>query len=137
MKRGITRRKRREFLLDDLPLLLGRGQRLRSVFKGRGGLKTREQESCGDDLLGHAESGYQAFTRESGKKWRHTAELTLISTVVQNHAEEATMDLHPAFIAVINKAQRSELVHEMTDSRPGGADHLRQVFLIDARNDCF
>jgi len=34
------------------------------------------------------------------------------------------MDLHPAFFAVIDKSQRPELIHEMTDSRPGGADHL-------------
>ena len=53
--------------------------------------------------------------------------------VVQDHAEKSTMDGHPAAGAiVIDKAQFLELIHEMTDPRPGGADHLRQVFLIDS-----
>ena len=34
--------------------------------------------------------------------------------------------------AVIDKAKLPELVHEVTDPRPGGADHLGQVFLIDS-----
>ena len=34
-------------------------------------------------------------------------------------------------IVIVDKAILSELVHEMTDPRPGGADHLGQVFLID------
>ena len=38
---------------------------------------------------------------------------------------------------VIDKAQLLELVHEMTDPRPGGAHHLRQVFVIDSGNDSF
>ena len=42
------------------------------------------------------------------------------------------MDHQPAVVAVIDKAQLPELVHEMTDPRPGGADHLCQVFLIDS-----
>ena len=34
--------------------------------------------------------------------------------------------------AIFDKAELPELIHEMTDPRPGGADHLRQVFLIDS-----
>jgi hypothetical protein len=46
------------------------------------------------------------------------------------------MDLQPAHGAlVIDKTQLLELVHEMTDPRPGGAHHLRQVFLIDSGKD--
>ena len=55
---------------------------------------------------------------------------------VQDHAEEATMDRQPAGGAVvIDKTQLLEVVHEMTDPRPGGAHHLRQVFLIDSGKD--
>jgi hypothetical protein len=53
--------------------------------------------------------------------------------VVQHHAQKATMDRQPAVVAVIDKTQLPEFIHEMTDSRPGRADHLRQAFLIDAR----
>ena len=35
-------------------------------------------------------------------------------------------------IVVIDKAKLPELVHEMTDPRPGRADHLRQVILTDS-----
>ena len=46
------------------------------------------------------------------------------------------MDRQPAHGAlVIDKTQLLELVHEMTDPRPGGAHHLRQVFLIDSGQD--
>ena len=34
--------------------------------------------------------------------------------------------------AVIDKAELPELIHKVADPRPGGADHLRQVFLIDS-----
>ena len=48
------------------------------------------------------------------------------------------MDHQPAAgAAVIDKAQLPELVQGMTDPRPGGAHHLRQVFLIDSGNDNF
>jgi len=40
------------------------------------------------------------------------------------------MDRQPA--VVLDKAKLPELVHEVTDPRPRGADHLRQVFLIDS-----
>jgi hypothetical protein len=56
--------------------------------------------------------------------------------VVRDDAEDATMDHQPAAGAVvIDKAQLLELVHEMTDSRPGCARPLRQVFLIDSGKD--
>ena len=55
--------------------------------------------------------------------------------VVQDHAEESTMDRQPA--VVIDKAKLPELLHEMTDPRPGCADPWRQVFLIDSGNDSF
>jgi hypothetical protein len=46
------------------------------------------------------------------------------------------MDHQPAAGAiVIDKAQLLELVHEMTDPRPGCAHPLRQVFLIDSGED--
>ena len=41
------------------------------------------------------------------------------------------MDRQPA-AAVIDKAELLELVHEMADPRPGGADHLGQMVLIDS-----
>ena len=41
------------------------------------------------------------------------------------------MDRQRAVAIVIDKAELPELIHEMTDPRPGGADHLSQVFLID------
>jgi hypothetical protein len=49
--------------------------------------------------------------------------------VVQDHAEEATMDRQPA-AGVIDKAELPELIHEMTGPQPGCADPLRQIFLI-------
>ena len=61
----------------------------------------------------------------------------LLPTVVQDHAEEATVDCQPAAVAVIDKAQLPELIHELTDPRPGGADHLCQVVLADSGNDRF
>jgi hypothetical protein len=46
------------------------------------------------------------------------------------------MDRQPAGGAVvIDKTKLLELVHEMTDPRPGGAHHLRQVFLTDSGKD--
>ena len=44
------------------------------------------------------------------------------------------MDRQPGFTVVIDKAKLPELIHEMTDPRPGCADHLCQVFLIDPGN---
>ena len=55
--------------------------------------------------------------------------------VVQNDAEKAAVDGESP--VVIDEAELLELVHEMTDSRSGGANHLRQAFLIDSRIDGF
>lgn len=51
--------------------------------------------------------------------------------IMQNHAEQATVDRQPVVIAVIDKAQLPELIHKMTDPRPGCAYHLRQAILTD------
>ena len=53
----------------------------------------------------------------------------------QDHAQEAIVNRQRALARVIDKSQCAELVHEMADPRPGGADHLRQVFLIDSGMD--
>jgi hypothetical protein len=42
------------------------------------------------------------------------------------------VDCQSIIVAVIDKAQLSELVHEMTDPRPGCADHLCQAILTDS-----
>ena len=52
---------------------------------------------------------------------------------MQDHAEEATVNRQPAITSIFDKTKRPELVHEMTDPRSRGADHLCQVFLIDFR----
>ena len=51
---------------------------------------------------------------------------------MQYYAEQTTMDRQPVVIAVIDKAQLPELIHEMTDPRPGCADHLCQAILTDS-----
>ena len=58
-----------------------------------------------------------------GSRWR---------LVVQDDAEEVTMDRQLAAVFVIDKTMLFELIHEMTDPRPSRADHLRQAFLIDS-----
>ena len=55
----------------------------------------------------------------------------------EDHAQEAIVNRQRAVLRVIDKAQRPELVHEIIDPRPGGADHLGQVFLIDSGMDRF
>ena len=52
---------------------------------------------------------------------------------MQDNAQEATVDVEPA--VVVDEAKLFELVHEMTDARPGGADHLRQTLLADFGED--
>ena len=54
---------------------------------------------------------------------------------MQDDAQQATVDGEPA--VVVDEAKLFKLVHEMTDARPGGADHLRQTLLIDSGEDCF
>jgi len=54
---------------------------------------------------------------------------------VQNHAQQAAMDCQA--VGVIDKAKLLELRHEMADPRSRRADHLRQMFLINAWEDSF
>lgn len=56
---------------------------------------------------------------------------------MQDHAQEAAIDRQPAVTGVIDKAMLLEFIHEMTDSRPGCAHHLRQVFLADSGQHSF
>ena len=44
--------------------------------------------------------------------------------MVQRHAEAATVNCQPVVVAVIDKAQLPELIHEMADPRASGANHL-------------
>src|SRR5271157_5293771 len=54
--------------------------------------------------------------------------------VVQDNAQQAAVDGEPT--VVVDEAEVLKLVHEMTDARPGGADHLRQTLLIDSGDHC-
>ena len=56
---------------------------------------------------------------------------------MHDYAQQATIDRQRAVARVIDKIHRPELVHEMTDPRPGGTHHLGQVFLIDSGMDRF
>jgi hypothetical protein len=51
--------------------------------------------------------------------------------IVEDDAEEGTV--HGQAAVVLDKAQLPELVHEVTDSGPRGADHLGQRFLANLR----
>src|SRR4029077_16018155 len=53
----------------------------------------------------------------------------------EDDVEQRAVDLQPA--VVLDEAQLAELVHEEADPRAGGADHLRQRFLADLRDDGF
>src|SRR5713101_6096323 len=52
---------------------------------------------------------------------------------MQEDVEERTMNVQAP--VVFDEAELPELVHEPTDPRPRGADHLRQDFLTDFRNN--
>ena len=70
---------------------------------------------------------------------RSVEEFTAASSselVVQDYAAEATVDCHFSAV-VIDKAKLPELIHEEIDPRPGCADHLCQVFMIDPGNYSF
>jgi hypothetical protein len=43
--------------------------------------------------------------------------------------------VHVYLTVVINEAQLTKLIHEETDERTRGADHLRERFLADLCND--
>jgi hypothetical protein len=51
---------------------------------------------------------------------------------VQDDAEETAMHRQSAAVVVIDKTEPPELIHEVTDPRPGCADHLCQVILADS-----
>ena len=55
--------------------------------------------------------------------------------VVQNDIEQRLMNLDGA--VVFNKSEIAETIHEKANPRPSSADHLRQRFLRDFRNQCF
>lgn len=57
--------------------------------------------------------------------------------VVQDHAEKATLNRQPAVVAVVDKAQVPELIHEMADPRARGAHHLCQIVLTDSGKNRF
>ena len=52
------------------------------------------------------------------------SEASLSRLFVQEYAEEAAIDRQRAASVVVDKAKLPELIHEMTDARAGGADHL-------------
>jgi len=56
-------------------------------------------------------------------------------SVVENDVEQRLMNLDAAVVR--NKAELAKAIHEEADPRPSGADHLRQRFLRDRRNQCF
>ena len=53
--------------------------------------------------------------------------------VVEDDIEEGAVDVEPAI--VVNQSHLFEPVHEETDARARGPDHLGQCFLADLRND--
>ena len=55
--------------------------------------------------------------------------------VVEDDIEEGTVHVQPT--VVVHEAQFAELVHEETDARARGADHLGQHFLTDLRDHRF
>lgn len=52
---------------------------------------------------------------------------------MQNRSQQRTV--HFDMPVVANEAELAKLVHEMTDARAGGADHLSQRFLTDVWTD--
>ena len=87
-------------------------------------------------------AAYASLSPRSRLGWRMEGLPLLYSNpenglVVQDYAKKATMDRQLAAAFVIEKAMLFELIHEMADPRPGGANHLRQAFLIDSGKHCF
>jgi len=56
------------------------------------------------------------------------------TSVVRDDAEEAAVNRDAGVAGVLDEAEIPELVHEVIDARPGRADHLRQIFLVDSWN---
>ena len=55
--------------------------------------------------------------------------------IVQNHIQQRLVD--PDATVVFDEAELAKTVHEKADARAGGADHFRQGFLGDLRNESF
>ena len=53
---------------------------------------------------------------------------------MEDDIEEGAVDVVPAII-MVNHAFFFEPIHEETDARAGGPDHLGQCFLADPRDD--
>src|ERR1700730_9228845 len=51
---------------------------------------------------------------------------------MQNDVQQGAVNFQVA--VVFNEAQFPEFIHEVTDARPRGADHLREGLLADLRN---
>jgi len=62
---------------------------------------------------------------------RKRAECRRVS-VVEDDIEEGTVHVQPA--VVVYEAQFAELIHEETDARACGPDHLGEHFLTDFRD---
>ena len=65
-----------------------------------------------------------AYQRESMVRPAGITEPLSSRLLVQDLAEEVAMDRQRAVAIVIDKAEFPELIHKMTDPRPGSADHL-------------
>ena len=54
---------------------------------------------------------------------------------MENDIEQRLVD--PDAAVVFDKAELAKSIHEEADAGPGGANHFRQRFLRDLRNQCF
>ena len=55
--------------------------------------------------------------------------------IMEHDVEQRAVDLKMA--VVVDEPHFTKFVHEMTDARAGGADHLCQVLLVDSVMECF
>ena len=53
---------------------------------------------------------------------------------MKDYAEQAAVN-GQSFVVIVNKAVLPEIVHKMTDPRPGRANHLRQHILAYSWNN--
>ena len=72
--------------------------------------------------------GASKQSRYASPRGRHSAWL-----IRQQHAQQRAMDFEMP--VVFDEAQFAKLVHEVTDTRPRGADHLGKSFLAEIRDD--
>ena len=71
----------------------------------------------------------ESVRQEEMKERKLERERGIPSLVVKNHIQKRAVNLKRA--VVIDQTQSSELVHEIANPRPGGADRLRKRFLAD------